>query len=107
MLKISEIVKKTEAWLREALGEDGIRASRLPEEGGGKGGSKKFINRSIKYVCPECGIIIRATRESTWYVGIAAYHSSGRNKGVETKKAPAEAIPGRRFNVNMEGGANF
>ncbi|MDR1409601.1 MAG: SprT-like domain-containing protein [Oscillospiraceae bacterium] len=39
------------------------RYSRLPEEGGGKGGSKKSINRSIKYVCPECGTIIRATRE--------------------------------------------
>ena len=42
--------------------EDGIRASRVSEEDG-KGGSKKSINRSIKYVCPECGTIIRATRE--------------------------------------------
>jgi len=60
---VTTITSETEAWLREALGEGGIRASRLPEEGGGKGGSKKSINRSIKYVCPECGTIIRATRE--------------------------------------------
>ena len=60
---VTTITPETEAWLREALGEDGIRASRLPEEGGGKGGSKKSSNRSIKYVCPECGTIIRATRE--------------------------------------------
>lgn len=60
---VTTITPETEAWLQEALGEDGIRASRLPEEGGGKGGSKKSINRSIKYVCPECGTIIRATRE--------------------------------------------
>jgi hypothetical protein len=60
---ITTVTPEAEIWLREALGEDGIRASRLPEEGGGKGGSKKSINRSIKYVCPECGTIIRATRE--------------------------------------------
>jgi len=29
----------------------------------GKKGGSKFKNRSIKYVCPECGAIIRATRE--------------------------------------------
>ncbi len=60
---VTTVTPETEAWLRGALGEDGIRASRLPEESGGKGGSKKSINRSIKYVCPECGTIIRATRE--------------------------------------------
>ena len=32
-------------------------------DGTTKGGSKKSINRSIKYVCPICGTIIRATRE--------------------------------------------
>ena len=52
-----------EAWIREILGEDKINASRLPVEGTTKGGSKKSIHRSIKYVCPWCGIIIRATRE--------------------------------------------
>ena len=51
------------AWIREILGEDKINASRLPVEGTTKGGSKKSINRSIKYVCPCCGTIIRATRE--------------------------------------------
>ena len=60
---VTTITPETEAWLRATLGEDGIRASRLPEEGSGKGGSKKSINRSIKYVCPECGTIIRTTRE--------------------------------------------
>lgn len=52
-----------EAWIREILGEDKINASRLPVEGTTKGGSKKSINRSIKYVCPCCGTIIRAMRE--------------------------------------------
>ena len=52
-----------EVWIREILGEDKINASRLPVEGTTKGGSKKSINRSIKYVCPCCGTIIRATRE--------------------------------------------
>ena len=40
-----------------------INASRLQELGTTKGGSKKSKNRSIKYVCPCCGTIIRATRE--------------------------------------------
>lgn len=54
---------KAEAWIRENWGEDKINASCLPVEGTTKGGSKKSINRSIKYVCPCCGTIIRATRE--------------------------------------------
>lgn len=60
---ISSVTPETEAWLRDTLGEAGIQASRLPEESGGKGAKKKSKNRSIKYVCPECGTIIRATRE--------------------------------------------
>jgi len=46
------------------LGDDAIHASRLPEGNGkGKKGGSKSKNRSIKYVCPECGTSIRATRE--------------------------------------------
>ena len=91
MLQISEIVRKTEEMFdlfnehfyegelsRPAItvSPDGGRGayvwcsineiwnvSRLPVEGTTKGGSKKSINRSIKYVCPCCGTIIRATRE--------------------------------------------
>lgn len=37
--------------------------SRQQEQRTVKGGSKKSKNRSIKYVCPCCGTIIRATRE--------------------------------------------
>lgn len=60
---VTTLAPEAEAWIKEALGEDGINASRLPESSGGKGGSKKSKNRSIKYVCPECGAIIRATKE--------------------------------------------
>lgn len=60
---ITTLAPEAEAWIRETLGEDKINASRLPVEGTTKGGSKKSINRSIKYVCPCCGTIIRATRE--------------------------------------------
>lgn len=60
---VTTLPPKAEAWIRETLGEDKINASRLPVEGTTKGGSKKSKNRSIKYVCPCCGIIIRATRE--------------------------------------------
>lgn len=52
-----------QAWIRENLGEDKINASRLAVEDTTKGGSKKSKNRSIKYVCPCCGTIIRAIRE--------------------------------------------
>jgi predicted RNA-binding Zn-ribbon protein involved in translation (DUF1610 family) len=52
------------------LAGDTISASRLPvggsggaNGGGGKTGRGKSKNRSIKYVCPQCGTIIRATRE--------------------------------------------
>lgn len=45
------------------FGEDKINVSRQPVEGTAKGGNKKSINRSIKYVCPCCGTIIRTTRE--------------------------------------------
>ena len=51
---VTKLAPEAEAW---------IKASRLQMEGGSKGGSKKSINRSIKYVCPCCGTIIRATRE--------------------------------------------
>jgi rubrerythrin len=60
---VTTLAPEAEAWIREILGEDKINASRLPVEGTTKGGSKKSINRSIKYVCPCCGTIIRATRE--------------------------------------------
>ena len=60
---VSSVYYHNQAWIREILGEDKINASRLPVEGTTKGGSKKSINRSIKYVCPCCGTIIRATRE--------------------------------------------
>ena len=46
------LAPEAEAWIRKTLGEDKINASRLPVEGTTKGGSKKSINRSIKYVCP-------------------------------------------------------
>ena len=60
---VTTLAPEAEAWIRKTLGEDKINASRLPVEGTTKGGSKKSINRSIKYVCPCCGTIIRATRE--------------------------------------------
>lgn len=60
---VTTLVPEAEVWIRETLGEDKINACRLPVEGTTKGESKKSINRSIKYVCPCCGIIIQATRE--------------------------------------------
>lgn len=59
---ITTLVPEAETWIREAMGETGIHASRLQTEGTGKGGSKKSKNRSIKYICPVCGAIIRATK---------------------------------------------
>ena len=60
---VTTLAPEAEAWIKATLGEAGIHASRLQIEGGSKGGSTKSINRSIKYVCPCCGTIIRATRE--------------------------------------------
>lgn len=60
---ITTLTTEAETWIRETLGEGKINASRLPIEGTTKGGSKKSQNRSIKYVCPCCGTIIRATRK--------------------------------------------
>jgi len=61
---ITTLTPEASAWLAEALGDDALHASRLPEGNGkGKKGGSKSKNRSIKYVCPECGTIIRATRE--------------------------------------------
>ena len=60
---VTTLAPEAEAWIISALGDTGIHASRLQIEGGSKGGSTKSINRSIKYVCPCCGTIIRATRE--------------------------------------------
>jgi len=60
---VTTLTPETEEWLRDTLGEDGIEASRIMTIGTIKGGGKKSKNRSIKYVCPECGTIIRATRE--------------------------------------------
>ena len=60
---VTTLAPEAEAWIKETIGEAGINASRLQELGTTKGGSKKSKNRSIKYVCPCCGTIIRATRE--------------------------------------------
>jgi len=60
---ITTLTPEAAAWLAEALGDEVIHASRLPEGiGKGKRGGKSK-NRSIKYVCPICGTSIRATRE--------------------------------------------
>jgi len=66
---ITTLTEETAVWLAEALGDETINAARLPEggkargTGSGKAGTGKSKNRSIKYVCSECGTIIRATRE--------------------------------------------
>ena len=60
---ITTLAPEAEAWVKETLGDEAINASRLPEGGAGKEKGKKPKNRSIKYVCPECGAIIRATKE--------------------------------------------
>ena len=54
-------------WVQATYGEDAFRAARLPE-GTGKGKAKSK-NRSIKYTCPGCGAIIRATKEVNVYCG--------------------------------------
>lgn len=40
---VTTLAPDAEAWIKENLGEAGINASRLPVEGGSKGGSKKSI----------------------------------------------------------------
>ena len=57
-----ENIQEAEAWIKETLGSDSIHASRLQTIGTSNGGSKKSQNCSIKYICPCCGTIIRATR---------------------------------------------
>lgn len=58
---VTTLTPEAEAWVKATLGDVAFRASRLPE-GTGKGKAKSK-NRSIKYVCPGCGAIIRATKE--------------------------------------------
>lgn len=60
---VTTLAPEAETWIISALGDTGIHASRLQAIGGSKGGRKKSTNRSIKYICPCCGTIIRATRE--------------------------------------------
>ena len=70
--------KETAAWLAQQPGMEDINASRktvlqiktkADDDNGGettttiKGGRTTSKNRSIKYVCPHCGAIIRATRQ--------------------------------------------
>lgn len=58
-----EPVEAAEEFNKETLGDEAINASRLPEGGADKGKGKKSKNRSVKYVCPECGATIRRTQE--------------------------------------------
>ena len=71
---ITTLTPETGTWLEEALGGEAINAARLREggkaggastgkSGSGRAGGGKSKNRSIKYICPKCGAIIRATRE--------------------------------------------
>lgn len=73
---VTTLTDDTAAWLTEQPGMEDITASRqtllevttTSDDGSEetttvKGGRQTSKNRSIKYVCPECGTIIRATRE--------------------------------------------
>ena len=75
---VTTLTEDTAAWLAEQPGMVDITASRKtllqittttgddgeePKTTTVKGGRQTSKNRSIKYVCPECGTIIRATRE--------------------------------------------
>lgn len=59
----TSLLLETEAWLVATFGEEGLNVSRMPEAATGKVGKRKSKNRSIKYVCPCCGMSIRATKE--------------------------------------------
>ena len=48
---VTTLAPEAEAWIVSALGDTGINANRLPATGSSKGGRKKSINRSIKYIC--------------------------------------------------------
>ena len=75
---ITMLTEETAAWLAHQPGMEDITASRktvlqiktkADDDNGGettttiKGGRSTSKNRSIKYVCPHCGAIIRATRQ--------------------------------------------
>ena len=72
---VTTLTEDTASWLAEQPGMVDITASRKtllqittddgeePKITTVKGGRQTSKNRSIKYVCPECGTIIRATRE--------------------------------------------
>jgi hypothetical protein len=78
---ITTLTEETAAWLAAQPGMENITASRKTflqvtikgdgdDDGEGattattiKGGRQTSKNRSIKYVCPECGAIIRATKQ--------------------------------------------
>src|SRR5699024_7896844 len=91
---VTTLAPETEAWIRKTLGEDKINASRLPVEGTTKGGSKKSINRSIKYVCPCCGTIIRATREVNVICG-----DCGEPFEQERDKSGSRKVPAKLFSL--------
>lgn len=73
---VTALTDDTAAWLAEQPGMADITASRqtllevttTSDDGSEetttvKGGRQTSKNRSIKYICPKCGTIIRATRE--------------------------------------------
>jgi len=76
---ITTLTAETATWLAQQPGMEDIAASRKAllqikvkggDEGDGeettttiKGGRQTSKNRSIKYVCPVCGVIIRATKQ--------------------------------------------
>lgn len=81
-----EPVEAAEEINKETLGDETINASRLPEGGADKGKGKKSKNRSVKYICPECGATIRRTKEVNVVCGIATYPSSRNDKSASRKK---------------------
>ena len=75
---VTTLTEETAAWLAAQPGMEDIAASRKtlfqittggdrdgdePKTTTIKGGRQTSKNRSIKYVCPECGAIIRATKQ--------------------------------------------
>lgn len=59
---ITTLNPAAEAWLVSTFGAEGMNVSRMAEGSGKAAGQQRSRNRSIKYVCPCCGMSVRATR---------------------------------------------
>ena len=105
---VTIVTPETEAWLREALGARTVSAQAACRKKTAREAARNPSTGVLNMYAPNAVPLSGPRGRSTWYVVIAAYHSSVKNKSGEIKKYQPGKNPGwcndvRRY-IRLVGG---